>query len=188
MPRIAFLGIEDNWWATGDEGPCGPDTEIFYDTKNGVACELGADCKPGCKCNRWVEIWNNVFMAYNRTGGQLVDLPKRNVDTGMGLERTLAVLNGVDSAYDTTAFRPILEALIAKSKFTETEIRANPELLKALRITADHLRTSVFVHWRPARHGAVEPGGRLCAAPPDPPGHPLLRSARHRSSRLGRGA
>ena len=143
--RIAFLGIEDNWWATGDEGPCGPDTEIFWDTKNGVACELGAACKPGCKCNRWVEIWNNVFMAYNRTGGQLVDLPKRNVDTGMGLERTLAVLNGVESAYDTTAFRPILEALIAKSKHSEAEIRQTPALLKALRITADHLRTSVFV-------------------------------------------
>ncbi|MEA2753972.1 MAG: alanyl-tRNA synthetase [Aliidongia sp.] len=143
--RIAFLGIEDNWWAAGDEGPCGPDTEIFYDTKAGAACALGSACKPGCKCNRWVEIWNNVFMAYNRTGGQLVDLPKRNVDTGMGLERTLAVLNGVETVYETSAFRPILEALIAKSKFTEAEIRATPDLLKALRITADHLRTSVFV-------------------------------------------
>jgi alanyl-tRNA synthetase len=143
--RIAFLGLEDNWWATGDEGPCGPDTEIFYDTRNGVACELGRDCKPGCKCNRWVEIWNNVFMAYNRTGGQILDLPKRNVDTGMGLERTLAVLNGVNSAYDTSVFRPIIEALIAKSKHREDEITARPELLKALRVTADHLRTSVFV-------------------------------------------
>jgi alanyl-tRNA synthetase len=143
--RIAFLGIKDNWWAAGDEGPCGPDTEIFYDTKAGVACDLGAACKPGCPCNRWVEIWNNVFMSYNRTGGQLVDLPKRNVDTGMGLERTLAVLNGVETVYETSAFRPILEALIQASKFTEAEIRATPALLKALRITADHLRTAVFV-------------------------------------------
>jgi alanyl-tRNA synthetase len=143
--RIAFLGIEDNWWAAGDEGPCGPDTEIFYDTTDGAPCELGADCKPGCKCNRWVEIWNNVFMTYNRTGGQIQDLPKRNVDTGMGLERTLAVLNGVDSAYDTSSFRPIIETLIARSKFTEAEIKARPELLRALRVTADHLRTSVFV-------------------------------------------
>ena len=143
--RIAFLGIKDNWWAAGDEGPCGPDTEIFYDTKAGVACAHGPECKPGCECNRWVEIWNNVFMTYNRTGGQLVDLPKRNVDTGMGLERTLAVLNGVETAYDTSAFRPILEDLIGRSKFTEDQIRATPALLKALRITADHLRTSVFV-------------------------------------------
>jgi alanyl-tRNA synthetase len=143
--RIAFLGIEDNWWAAGSEGPCGPDTEIFYDTRNGVACERGADCKPGCPCGGWVEIWNNVFMTFNRVGGELTDLPKRNVDTGMGLERALAVLNGVESAYETTSFRPIVEALIAQSKFSEAEIWANPALLKALRVTADHLRTSVFV-------------------------------------------
>jgi alanyl-tRNA synthetase len=143
--RIAFLGIEDNWWAAGSEGPCGPDTEIFYDTRDGVACERAGDCKPGCPCNRWVEIWNNVFMAYNRTAEGLQDLPKRNVDTGMGLERTLAVLNGVASAYETTSFRPIVEALIGHSKFSEAEIRATPALLKALRVVSDHLRTSVFV-------------------------------------------
>ena len=143
--RIAFLGIEDNWWATGESGPCGPDTEIFWDTKNGHACARGAECKPGCPCNRWVEIWNNVFMTYNRQGGELLDLPKRNVDTGMGLERTLAVLNGVESAYDTSAFRPIVSALIAQSRYSEAEIRHDPEKLKALRITADHLRTAVMV-------------------------------------------
>ncbi len=143
--RIAFLGIADNWWAAGDEGPCGPDTEIFYDTTDGVACANGKDCKPGCGCGRWVEIWNNVFMTYSRSGGQIQDLPKRNVDTGMGLERTLAVLNGVESAYDTSSLRPIVEALIGKSKFTEDEIKAKPELLKALRVASDHLRTSVFV-------------------------------------------
>ena len=142
--RIAFLGIEDNWWATGDEGPCGPDTEIFYDTV-GTACERGADCKPGCDCKRWVEIWNNVFMAYSRQAGQVLDLPKRNVDTGMGLERTLAVLSGVETVYETSSFRPIVEALIAKSKYSEAEIRAKPELLRALRVVSDHLRTSVFI-------------------------------------------
>ncbi len=142
--RIAFLGIEDNWWATGDEGPCGPDTEIFYDTV-GHACANGADCKPGCACKRWVEIWNNVFMAYNRQAGQVLDLPKRNVDTGMGLERTLAVLNGAETVYETTSFRPIVEALIAQSKYGEAEIRAKPELLRALRVVSDHLRTSVFI-------------------------------------------
>lgn len=142
--RIAFLGIEDNWWATGDEGPCGPDTEIFYDTV-GHPCANGAACKPGCDCKRWVEIWNNVFMAYNRHAGQVLDLPKRNVDTGMGLERTLAVLSGVETVYETSSFRPIVEALIARSKYDEATIRAEPELLRALRVVSDHLRTSVFI-------------------------------------------
>ncbi len=142
--RIAFLGIDDNWWATGDEGPCGPDTEIFYDTV-GQPCKNGPACKPGCDCKRWVEIWNNVFMAYSRQAGQVLDLPKRNVDTGMGLERTLAVLSGVETVYETSSFRPIVEALIAKSKYTEAEIRATPDLLRALRVVSDHLRTSVFI-------------------------------------------
>ncbi len=143
--RIAFLGIADNWWATGDEGPCGPDTEIFWDTKAGVACAEGPACKPGCACGRWVEIWNNVFMTYTRVGGQIQDLPKRNVDTGMGLERTLAVLNGVESAYETSAFRPIIKALLAHAKYDEAAIRRDPALLKALRVISDHLRTAVFV-------------------------------------------
>ena len=143
--RIAFLGIADNWWATGEEGPCGPDTEIFWDTRAGEACERGADCKPGCPCGRWVEIWNNVFMTYTRVNGELLDLPKRNVDTGMGLERTLAVLNGVPSPYETTAFRPIVEELLGHAKYSEEAIRADATLLKALRVLADHLRTAVFV-------------------------------------------
>ena len=143
--RIAFLGIEDNWWATGDEGPCGPDTEIFWDTRAGVACECGPACKPGCPCGRWVEIWNNVFMTYTRVNGQILDLPKRNVDTGMGLERTLAVLNGAESPYETSAFRPIIESLLPHAKHSESEIRRQPSLLKALRVITDHLRTAVFV-------------------------------------------
>ena len=142
--RISFLGIEDNWWAAGDEGPCGPDTEIFYNPIGGT-CERGTDCRPGCPCNRWVEIWNNVFMAYSRSAGVISELPKRNVDTGMGLERTLAVLNRVETVYETSSFRPIVEALIAKGKFSEEEIRAKPALLRALRVISDHLRTSVFV-------------------------------------------
>ena len=143
--RISFLGIEDNWWATGDEGPCGPDTEIFWDTREGIACECGAACKPGCQCGRWVEIWNNVFMTYTRVNGQILDLPKRNVDTGMGLERTLAVLNSAESLYETSAFRPIIESLLPHAKHSESEIRRQPSLLKALRVITDHLRTAVFV-------------------------------------------
>jgi alanyl-tRNA synthetase len=143
--RISFLGIEDNWWATGDEGPCGPDTEIFWDTREGVACGCGAACKPGCQCGRWVEIWNNVFMTYTRVNGQILDLPKRNVDTGMGLERTLAVLNSAESLYETSAFRPIIESLLPHAKHSESEIRRQPSLLRALRVITDHLRTAVFV-------------------------------------------
>jgi alanyl-tRNA synthetase len=143
--RIVFLGMEDNWWATGDEGPCGPDTEIFYDTRAGQACDRGVECKPGCGCKRWVEIWNNVFMTYNRSQGQLEDLPKRNVDTGMGLERTLAVLNGVESAYDTSSFRPIIEVLVSRSGKDEAAIKGDPALLRALRVVSDHLRTAVFI-------------------------------------------
>lgn len=143
--RIIYLGEEHNWWATGDEGPCGPDTEIFIDM-TGLSCDKGSECVPGlCTCGRFFEIWNNVFMTFRRSGGQLYDLPKKNVDTGMGFERTLAVLNGVESVYDTSVFRPVVEALIAQSKFSEATIRGEEKLTRALRVLADHIRTSVFI-------------------------------------------
>jgi alanyl-tRNA synthetase len=144
--RIIFLGVEDNWWAAGSEGPCGPDTEIFID-RTGEPCTKGtASCKPGtCKCGRFFEVWNNVFMSYERRGDQVFDLPRKNVDTGMGLERTLAVLNGVESVYETTSFRPIINRIIEASGHTEEEIYAEPKLRKALRVLADHIRTSTFI-------------------------------------------
>src|SRR5260221_2252677 len=95
--HVVYLGGEHNWWSLGREGPCGPDTEIFFDT-TGQPC-AGEDpetqcpetqCLPGlCEGERFFEIWNNVFMTFNRQDGQLLPLPKRNVDTGMGLERTV---------------------------------------------------------------------------------------------------
>jgi alanyl-tRNA synthetase len=143
--RIIYLSEEHNWWATGEEGPCGPDTEIFIDM-TGAPCEKGSECLPGlCNCGRFFEIWNNVFMTFRRSGGELYDLPKKNVDTGMGFERTLAALNGVESVYETSVFKPLIAALIAQSKFDEAAIRGDEKLTRALRVLADHVRTSVFI-------------------------------------------
>src|SRR5215468_408471 len=143
--HIAFLSAEHNWWATGEEGPCGPDSEIFIDT-TGQPCEHGGECIAGlCKCGRFIEIWNNVFMSYKRAGGVTTRLPTHNVDTGMGLERTLAVLSGVESVYDISGFQPIVQSLVGLSSYSHKEITADEKLLKALRVISDHLRTTVFI-------------------------------------------
>ncbi len=131
--RIAYLGKKDNWWGPpGATGPCGPDTEMFYWTGEDTAPK---NFDPTDK--RWVEIWNNVFMQYEKTAdGKFVPLKQRNVDTGMGLERTTAALEGVKSIFDTELFEPI----IAKIR-----ILAKKEDRKAERIIADHLRASIFL-------------------------------------------
>src|SRR5215468_5046813 len=137
--RIVFLSAEHNWWAAAEEGPCGPDTEIFVDITQ-EPCEQGNKCIAGlCKCGRFFEIWNNVFMSYNRTSGVTTPLSTHNVDTGMGLERTLAVLNGAQTVYETSAFQPITEALVALSVYSVEEIRADRLLTRALRVVSDHL-------------------------------------------------
>lgn len=139
--RIAFLqgGVlesKKNWWGpAGQTGPCGPDTEIFYWT--------GGEKTPkkyNPEDERWVEIWNNVFMQYNKTEkGDYVSLKQKNVDTGMGLERTLAVLNNYDDNYETTIFKPIIHEIekIAKKKYKGHE--------KEMRIIADHIRAATFI-------------------------------------------
>ncbi len=138
--RIIPLGAEHNWWSAGAEGACGPDTEIFMD-RTGVPCEQGANCLPGhCECDRFVEIWNNVFMSYERRGAELVDLPKRNVDTGMGLERTVAMLNGYDTVYEVPSLAAIRAAIVG-----ETELDASEATVRALRILTDHLRAATFM-------------------------------------------
>ncbi len=143
--HIAFLSAEHNWWATGEEGPCGPDSEIFIDI-TGQPCERGGECVAGlCKCGRFIEIWNNVFMSYKRSGGVTTQLPTHNVDTGMGLERTLAILSGVESVYDISGFQPIVQSLVGLSSYPHKEITADEKLLKALRVISDHLRTTVFI-------------------------------------------
>ena len=134
MERIFFLPKKDNWWIAGSSGPCGPDTEIFYDTgKN--AC--GKKCMPGCHCGKYVEIWNNVFMQYNKTpDGKYEKLCQRNVDTGMGVERVVAVLNGNDSDYETGMFSPMMDAVRNSSKSFDE---------RSARIVSDHARASVFL-------------------------------------------
>jgi len=159
LERISFLAAEHNWWAAGETGPCGPDTEIFIDT-TGVPCPRGGECIAGvCKCGRFVEIWNNVFMAYERTpDGRVLRLPTHNVDTGMGVERTLAILNGAASVYETTDFLPIVQRLIAAAGKTSEAVSASERDTRALRVISDHLRTAVFIlgdprGMSPSNHG-----------------------------------
>ncbi len=133
--RIAFLDAENNFWQAGETGPCGPDSEIFYWT--------GANPTPKVfdpNDNKWVEIWNNVFMMYNRLpSGEIEELPKKNVDTGMGFERTLAIISGKESAYETDLFLPVIQQ-IAKLSGKKYE-----NYKKEFRVVADHLRASTFL-------------------------------------------
>ena len=110
--RIFRLPRSDNWWGpAGTTGPCGPDTEMFIDTGR-PAC--GPDCRPGCHCGKYFEIWNDVFMQYNKTAdGRYEPLAQKNVDTGMGVERTVAMLAGKGSVYETELFLPVIRAIEA---------------------------------------------------------------------------
>jgi alanyl-tRNA synthetase len=137
--RIFFLPKKDNWWGpAGETGPCGPDTEIFYDMTN-KSC--GANCRPGDDCGRFVEIWNDVFMQYNKTKeGKFESLKQKNVDTGMGVDRTMAVLLGIEDDYQV----PDLWGNIIKS-IEEVVGKKYKENKKAFRIIADHTRAAVFV-------------------------------------------
>lgn len=139
--HIFYLGKRHNWWGpAGMTGPCGPDTEIFYDTGKEACSE---QCDPSCSCGKYLEIWNNVFMEYNKVGeGQFVPLAQKNVDTGMGLDRTIATLQGVESVYDTDAFTGIIEAI---SRLSGKNYKDSPETVKAFRIVADHIRCATFM-------------------------------------------
>jgi alanyl-tRNA synthetase len=139
--RIYFLGREDNWWGpAGKTGPCGPDTEMFIDTG---ADPCGPDCRPGCGCGKYFEIWNDVFMQYNRTAdGEYEPLPRRNVDTGMGVERTVAMLQGAETVYDIPVFQPVLGGI---RKLAGIDGAPDDETLRSLRIIADHIRTAVHI-------------------------------------------
>ena len=135
--RIFFLPAENNWWAPGPTGPCGPDSEMFMITDK-EPC--GPDCSPACDCGRYLEIWNDVFMQYNKTAdGTLTPLSAPNVDTGMGLERTICVLTGKNNVYETDLFEQILAKIEALSG------KAYAENQKAFRIVADHMRTATFI-------------------------------------------
>ncbi|HOV94174.1 MAG TPA: alanine--tRNA ligase [Spirochaetales bacterium] len=142
--HIYFLPKEDNWWGpAGETGPCGPDTEMFVDTGK-EPC--GPECRPGCHCGKYFEIWNDVFMQYNKTAaGNYEPLAAPCVDTGMGIERTVAMLQGKDSVYDTEAFAPILALLgdISGKRYGAKE--NDPEVDKSFRIVADHVRAATFI-------------------------------------------
>ena len=137
--RIHFCSRKENWWGpAGETGPCGPDTEIFYDMGK-EPC--GPNCNPTCNCGKYVEIWNNVFMEYNKQkDGKFVKMDIHNVDTGLGLERVLCILNGEKTVYDTEIFAPIMQGL---KDATGVEITKENE--RVFRILADHLRAITFI-------------------------------------------
>ncbi len=136
--RIFYLPKKENWWGpAGETGPCGPDTEMFYDTGK-KSC--GKDCKPSCPCGKYFEIWNDVFMEYNKTAeGKYELLDQKNVDTGMGVERTIAVLQGKNSVYEIEEFKPIVDMLKKIAKIT------NEKQERSIRIIADHIRAATFI-------------------------------------------
>jgi alanyl-tRNA synthetase len=146
---FAIPGLKDNFWAMGDTGPCGPCSEIFYDMGPAASEEGHADCKFPCDCGRYVEIWNLVFMQFNRdASGTLTPLPKPCVDTGMGLERVAAVLEGVISNYDTDFFVPLIEraAELCGVDFTREEaVEEGRGGAASLRVIADHSRATTFL-------------------------------------------
>ena len=139
--RIHFLPREDNWWGpAGETGPCGPDTEMFIDTGK-PAC--GAECRPGCSCGKYVEIWNDVFMQYRKEqDGSYHILDRHCVDTGMGIERTVAMLQGKKSVYDTEIFTPLIETV---EKITGYRYGSDPEKDISVRIICDHIRAATVI-------------------------------------------
>ena len=138
--KIAYLPASDNWWAAGPTGPCGPDTEIFYWVGEGLP-PVGSN--KGTDSANWMEIWNNVFMQFNRKDEKTLEpLPKQNVDTGMGLERTNCILQGKTSVYLTEVFQPIIKKIEELSSYT---YGSDEEKDKSVRIIADHSRAAVFI-------------------------------------------
>lgn len=131
--RIYFYGKEDNWWIAGEEGPCGPDTEIFLDTGKPACSE---NCQPSCNCGKYVEIWNNVFMEYYKSKDGIKKLEQKNVDTGLGLERMAMLLQKVETPFDTELFKPVMEELEKLEKIDD---------IKSRRIVAEHLRSSIMI-------------------------------------------
>ena len=134
VPKERIYFLKDNWWIAGETGPCGSDTEMFYDTGK-PKCSEG--CNPDCDCGKYVEIWNNVFMEfYKDETGKLTPLKQKNVDTGLGLERVNMLLQGKETPYDTEIFKPIME------KLEELQKQDN---LSSRRIIAEHLRASMMI-------------------------------------------
>jgi alanyl-tRNA synthetase len=138
--HIHYFGKKDNWWGpVGPTGPCGPDTEIFYDTG---APPCSPSCDPSCSCGKYSEIWNNVFMQYRKNeDGSYSLLKQQNVDTGFGLERTAAVLQGKSSVFETEVFEPLFDTL---KEIRGEDIRNQDEMI-SMRIITDHIKAAVFI-------------------------------------------
>ena len=131
--RIYFYGKKENWWIAGEEGPCGPDTEMFLDTGKPACSD---NCQPSCDCGKYVEIWNNVFMEYYKSKNGITKLKQRNVDTGLGLERMAMLLQKVETPFDTELFKPVMDKLKELEKVDD---------IKSRRIVAEHLRSSIMI-------------------------------------------
>ncbi len=145
--RILRLGEKDNFWAMGDTGPCGPCSEVHFHQGDELPCVLeqaGGKCLgPACECDRWLEIWNLVFMQFNRdASGKMTPLPKPSIDTGMGLERVAAVMQGVQSDYDTDLFRPLITRV---ERLSSKRYGANAEHDVSMQVIADHARAATFL-------------------------------------------
>jgi len=137
--NVFYLPAEDNWWGL-EYGPCGPDSEMFF-VSDAEPC--GPNCRPGCHCGKYTEVGNDVFMQYEKhQDGHLTPLEKKNVDTGWGLERNLAFLNGIDDVYKTDLFVPIIEEM---EKISGIKYEADEKTTKSMRVIADHLRTAVML-------------------------------------------
>ena len=147
--RIYYFGKKENWWGpAGQTGPCGPDTEIFYDTGKEKCSD---ECNPACSCGKYLEIWNNVFMEYNKVGeGKYEPLKQKNVDTGLGLERVTFILQGQETVFDTELFKGTIDTVrdLAKDNFS----------IESARIIADHLKASLMLLQDGVRPSNVEQG------------------------------
>lgn len=145
--RIYYFGKDDNWWIAGETGPCGPDTEMFYDTGKQKCSE---ECNPSCGCGKYVEIWNNVFMEfYKDENGKYSKLKQHNVDTGLGLERMAMLLQGKETPFETELFAPIMDKLVELQKVDNIASR---------RIVAEHLRSSMMIICDGGRPSNVDRG------------------------------
>ena len=131
--RIYFFGKEDNWWIAGEEGPCGPDTEMYYDTGKP---KCSPECNPACGCGKYIEIWNNVFMEFYKDKNGYRKLEQKNVDTGLGLERMAMILQGKETPFEIEVFEPVMKELEKLQKVDSIESR---------RIVAEHLRSSIMI-------------------------------------------
>ena len=142
IKEVFYLNKKHNWWALGGGvGPCGPDTEMFFDTGKPKCSE---SCSPACDCGKYIEIWNDVFMQYvvEKEGEKVKQLKKPNIDTGMGLERTVVILNGLKSVYDCGILKEVIDFISSKAKVKYLE---NENSKRSYRVIADHLRSALFI-------------------------------------------